>query len=216
MEKTKLFATILVLGSIWGAAECLIGGALREIQLPAGAILTGIFALGLMSFSRLRFHTPGMQIGMGLVAGTLRLANPIGGCFICSAIAIMAEGLLFELIWTRLSLDAPQRTPRTMQTSIGIIAAYLLYIGGFTITQILTPFFSSAGFYIENLIAVFPQILAGGLVAALFGAATLPTIYSLTQLKLSIPERHYLPTTMSIAIICWLIVIANTLFFIGV
>jgi hypothetical protein len=210
MEKIKLIATVLVLGSIWGVTECVIGDALQDIPLPTGAILTGIFALGLMSFSRMRFNTPGMQIGMGLVAGTLRLANPIGGSFICSAIAIMAEGLLFELIWTRLSLDTTQVKPLTMRLSVGIITAYLLYIGGFTITQILTPFFSSAGFYAESLLAVFPQILAGGLVAALLGAATLPAIYYLTQLKLSIPERYYLPTTMSIAIICWLIVIANT------
>ena len=185
------------------------------MNLPAGAILTGIFAFGLLSLCRILFHQPGMQLGMGLIAGTLRLANPIGGCFICSAIAIMAEGILFELIWTRFSLDNTTITPLPMSISAGIVSAYLLYIGGFIITQILTPFFSTAGFYAENLIAYIPQILAGGLLAALFGAATLPIILKVPHLQFTLSDRLYRPTTLSISIICWLIVIANTILLIG-
>ena len=67
--------------------------------------MTGVFAIGLMTLSRTTFRQPGMQTGIGLVAGALRFFNPFGGCFICSAIAIMAEGLLFDLIWTGFSLD---------------------------------------------------------------------------------------------------------------
>ncbi len=215
MDKTKYLATILVFGSIWGAAECVIGGPLRDINLPAGAILTGIFALGLLSLNRILFKQPGMQIGMGLIAGTLRLANPIGGSFICSAIAIMAEGILFELIWTHFSLDTKTLKPLPQSISAGIITSYLLYTGGFIITQILTPVFSTAGFYTQNLIPYIPQILAGGLLAALLGAAILPITLKIPELNLKLTDRLYIPTTMTISIICWLIVIANTLILIG-
>ncbi|MBU0496489.1 MAG: hypothetical protein KKC68_01070 [Candidatus Thermoplasmatota archaeon] len=216
MERSKLIATILVFGSLWGLAECIIGGFLRDVNLPAGAIMTGFFAVGLLSLSRIMFNIRGMQLGMGLVAGTLRLVNPIGGCFICSAIAIMAEGLLFELIYTTLYSDKNQIKNLTQLTSFGIVSAYSLYVGGYIITQILTPLFSSAGFYLTNLLVFIPQILASGLLAGLLGAATIPLICKSITLNIHIADRQYLPTTLTISLICWVLVIANTLFIIGV
>lgn len=173
--------------------------------------MTGIFAIGLMTLSRTTFRQPGMQTGIGLVAGALRLFNPFGGCFICSAIAIMAEGFFFDLIWTSFSLDLKKPQTLTIQTSLGIISAYIVYVGGYIITQILTPLFSSAGFYLENLLVFIPQIFTSGLLAALIGAITVPAIFTLKKLDLSIRDRIYYPITMGISAICWIIVILNTL-----
>jgi hypothetical protein len=211
MKNMKFIAGIIVFGSLWGFAECILGSVLRDIHLPAGAIMTGIFAIGLMTLSRTTFRQPGMQTGIGLVAGALRLFNPFGGCFICSAIAIMAEGLLFDLIWTSFSLDLKKPQNLTIQTSLGIISAYIVYVGGYIITQILTPLFSSAGFYLENLIVFIPQIFASGLLAAFIGAVIIPTIFTLKKLDLTIRDRIYYPITMGISAICWIIVILNTL-----
>ncbi len=216
MERNKLIATILVFGSLWGLAECILGSLLRDVNLPAGAIMTGFFAVGLLSLSRFMFNIRGMQLGMGIVAGTLRLANPIGGCFICSAIAIMAEGLLFELIFLTLFSDKNQQKNLTQLTSFGIVSAYSLYVSGYIITQILTPLLSSAGFYLMNLLVFIPQILASGLIAGLLGAATLPFIHKSLSLNIHITDRHYLPAALSISLICWVIVIANTFFILGV
>jgi hypothetical protein len=127
----------------------------------------------------------------------------------------MAEGILFELIWTHFSLDTKTLKPLPNSISAGIITSYLLYTGGFIITQILTPVFSTAGFYAQNLLAYIPQILAGGLLAALIGAAILPITLKIPELNLRLTDRHYIPTTMTISLICWLIVIANTIFLIG-
>jgi len=207
----KFIAGIIVFGSLWGFAECILGSVLRDINLPAGAIMTGIFAIGLMTLSRTTFRQPGMQTGIGLVAGALRLFNPFGGCFICSAIAIMAEGLLFDLIWISFSLDLKKPQNLTIQTSLGITSAYIVYVGGYIITQILTPLFSSAGFYLENLLVFIPQIFASGLLAALIGAVTVPAIFTLKKLDLTIKDRIYYPITMGISAICWIIVILNTL-----
>jgi len=206
MEKMKLFAGIIVFGSLWGFSECIIGSSLRDANLPAGAIMSGVFVIvfmtmsrmlfrqrgmqlgmGLMTMSRMLFRQRGMQLGMGLVAGSLRLLNPFGGCFICSAIAIMAEGLIFEILcicsaiaimaeglifeilWYKISLDLNELRLPKLSVSMGITSAYLIYVGGYIVTQILTPVFSSAGFYLENLLVFIPQILASGLLAAIIG-----------------------------------------------
>lgn len=215
MKNKKFIVGIIVFGSLWGFAECIIGSVLRDFNLPAGAIMTGIFAIGLLTLSRTTFRQPGMQIGIGLVAGTLRLFNPFGGCFVCSAIAIIAEGLLFDLIWTGFSLDLKKPQTITIQTSLGITSSYLVYVGGYIITQILTPLFSSAGFYLENLIVFIPQILASGLLAALIGAVIIPVIYALKKLDITIKDRIYYPVTIGVSAICWIIVITNTMLIIG-
>jgi len=212
MIDRKFIVGIIVFGSLWGFAECIIGSLLRDVNLPAGAIMTGIFAIGLMTLSRTTFRQPGMQTGIGLVAGGLRLFNPFGGCFICSAIAIMAEGLLFDLIWTGFSLDQKKTQTLTIQASLGITSAYLVYVGGYIVTQILTPVFSSAGFYIENLIVFIPQILASGLLAALLGVATVPVVFALKKTHITIQDRLYYPVTIGVSAFCWVFVIINTIF----
>lgn len=211
MEKKKLLAGILVFGSLWGFSECIIGSYLRDLGLPAGILMTAIFALGLLTFSRIRYNQPGMQLGMGLVAGTLRLANPFGGCFLCSAIAIMAEGALFELLFYLLSPRIQEKYTKTLQLSMGIIISYSVYVGGYMVTQILTPFVSSAGFYVENLVVFIPQMLASGLLAALIGGITVPAVITISSLDLSLKDRLYYPTTVGVAVLCWCLVIANTL-----
>ena len=212
MIDRKFIVGIIVFGSLWGFAECIIGSVLRDVNLPAGAIMTGVFAIGLMTLSRTTFRQPGMQTGIGLVAGGLRLFNPFGGCFICSAIAIMTEGLLFDLIWTGFSLDQKKTQTLTIQASLGITSAYLVYVGGYIVTQILTPVFSSAGFYIENLIVFIPQILASGLLAALLGVATVPVVFALKKTHITIQDRLYYPVTIGVSAFCWVFVIINTIF----
>jgi hypothetical protein len=211
MKNMKLVAAVLVFGSLWGFSECIIGSMLRDANLPAGALMTGIFALGFMTFSRVSFRQPGMQAGMGLVAGALRIFNPFGGCFLCSAIAIMAEGMLFDLLWTGFSLDQKKTLSIMDQASIGITASYIVYIGGYFVTQVLTPVFSSAGFYLENLVAFIPQILASGLLAALLGGITVPIVLLVTKLDVSVKDTLYYPATIGVSALCWIIVITNSI-----
>ncbi len=214
MKKMKLFAGILVFGSLWGFSECIIGSILHNAQLPAGAIMTGLFAIVLMTMSRMFYKQRGMQLGMGLVAGSLRLFSPFGevpGYFICSAIAIVAEGFIFELIWYKLSLDLKELKPLTTSSSMGIITTYCCYISGYIITQILTPILSSAGFYLENLIVFIPQILASGLLAAVIGGMTVPVVLAMKKLDVTIKDRLYYPATIGISVVCWFVVIANTI-----
>lgn len=210
MYKLRLFAGIIVFGSLWGFSECIIGPALGNIGLPSGAIMTGFFAIGLMLMSRMLYKQRGMQLGMGIVAGTLRYFNPFGGCVICSAIAIMAEGIIFELIWYKMSLDLNELKTNSLKLSMGIISAYCCFVGGYIVTQILTPLVSSAGFYIGNLVVFMPQILSRGLIAALIGGATVPSIMLLKNIEITnIRDKIYYPITAVISILCWIVVIAT-------
>lgn len=212
MEKMKLFAGILVFGSLWGFSECIIGSTLHNAQLPAGAIMTGLFAVVLMVMSRMLYKQRGMQFGMGIVAGILRFFSPLGsnlGFFICSAIAIMAEGIIFELIWYKMSLDLKELKPLRISSSMGIITAYCCYVGGYIVTQILTPIAAGASFYIENLIVFLPRILSSGLIAAVIGGAVLPATLLAKKIDVTIKDRLYYPTTIGVSAFCWFLVIGN-------
>lgn len=212
MKNLKIFVGILLFGSLWGFSEVIIGSAISDIGLPSGMIMTGVFAIIFLVLSRTIYRQPGMQFGMGLVAGSLRLFNPFMGCHLCSAIAIMAEGAIFELIWYKISFDFNELKSLIMKSSMGIISAYFIYIGGYIVTQILTPITAGANFYIENLIVFMPRILSSGLFAAIIGGAVLPIVLMAKDLKITLKDRLYYPTTIGISILCWFIVIGNWFF----
>ena len=207
MDKKRMLVGIILFGSLWGFLEVIIGSSIANSGYPSGGLMTGFFAIPLLFLTRLFYKQRGMQFGMGLVAGSLRVFNPFMGCHICSAIAIMAEGALFELIFTGFSIDLNELKKLTSQSSIGIISAYILYIGGYIVTQVLTPVIAGSGFFIENLIVFLPKILAGGILPALIATITVPLIISVKKLDISIKDKIYYPTSAGISISCWIIVI---------
>ena len=211
MDKKRLIAGVLVFGSLWGFSEVIIGTGLQDVGLPYGAIMTGVFALSFLVLSRMIFRQPGMQVGMGFVAGGLRVFNPFIGCHLCSAIAIMAEAVIFEIIWYNKESDFSDLKTITMQSSMCIITAYLVYIGGYITTQVLTPVVGGTGFYLENLIVFMPRILASGVLTALLGAITLPVTLQVKKLDLTVKDRLYYPATLGLTILCWVVVIGSSL-----
>lgn len=211
MNKLRIFAAILVFGSFWGFSEVIIGSYIESLGLPSGAIMSGLFALTVLLSSRLIFKKPGMQLGIGIVAGFLRIFNPFMGCHLCSAIAIMGEGALFEVIFYKISFEEDYLKKLHMQASIGIITAYVLFVGGYIITQILTPILAGATFYLQNLIVLMPKILANALLPAVLGGIISPGVASVKKLNLRLEDRLYYPITAAITIFCWFIVIRNFL-----
>jgi len=212
-ETIRFIAGMLLFGSLWGFSEVIIGSFLNEMGIPSGGIMTGFFAITFLVISRMIFKKPGMQLGMGLIAGGLRLFNPFVGCHVCSAIAISAEAAIFELIWYKISYDFNELKTITYQASMGIITAYIIYVSGYIITQILTPIVAGAGFFLENLIAFIPRILSSGLLPALIGAIMVPVILQIKKLDLTIKDKIYYPTTIGVSAFCWLFVIG--VWFIG-
>jgi len=100
---------------------------------------------------------------------------------------------------------------------MGIVTAYIVFVGGYIVTQILTPMFSTAGFYLENLIVFLPQILSRGLLAAILGGAVVPIAMLLKKVDITrVRDRVYYPTTATVSILCWAAVIANTILFLEI
>lgn len=209
MDKKRLFAGILLFGSLWGFSEVILGSTISEAGFASGGIMTGLFAIPVLVITRMIYKQPGMQFGMGLIAGGLRVFNPFIGCQICSALAIMAEGALFELIFYGISTDLKDLKSLTMQSSIGIVSAYIIFIGGYIVTQILTPVIAGSGFYLENLIVFIPKILASGILPAFIASITVPLVISVKKLDISIKDKLYYPTTVGISAFCWILVIGT-------
>jgi len=210
MNKLRLLAGILAFGSLWGVTESYIGSALDNAGLPSGSIMTGVFAMTFLLLSRLYFKQAGMQLGMGVVAGSLKLFNPfVAGCHLCSGIAIMIEGAVFEAIWYFISRDLKELKSINIQVSLGIISAYSMFIFGNIATQILTPVVQGIGFYLNDLIVFLPRILASGILPALIGAVFVPIIILSLKIDIKLKDKLYYPTTLGISLICWFIVIGN-------
>ena len=209
MKKIKLILGMLLFGSLWGFSEVILGPLIGN-----GAILTGIFALSFLFLSRMIFRFRGMQLGMGLIACLLKIFDPIGGtCMICSGIAIAAEAAIFEIIFYKIeNLDLKNFHSITLQSSLGIFTAYVIYVGGYIITQILTPL-SQSSFYFTNLFVKMPGMLSTGLIAALSGAITIPVILQTKKLDIKLKDRLYYPTTIGISALCWIIIITNFIIF---
>jgi len=198
----KLLATILLFGSLWGLFECSIGDFLHDYDL---SVVTAVFAIFLMSITRLKYGLPGMQLGMALVAGLLRHFNPVGTCLICSSIAIIIEGLAFEIIWV---LPWKKYDTIPMKVGMGVISFYSIYAFGYLVTQILTPLFTST-FFLSDLLAVLPKIFSQAVLAGLMGSIFLPLAFWVNSLSISINDKLYYPTTISVISVCWIAIIAG-------
>jgi len=211
----RIFALIIFFGSLWGFSEIFIGSFLADQDLPYGIIMTGFFAMIFLTMSRLIYNQRGMQFGIGLTAGALKFFNPFVGCNVCSAIAIMAEGLIFELIWNYfIKYDFSKLESIKLRISFGIFASYAIYVLGYVITQILTPIIYSS-FYVENLISLIPQILSKGLLAGFLGIISISLIFSISNIKISLKNIIYYPTIIGVSSICWIIVLTNWYLFIS-
>ncbi len=212
-DKMKLIAGMLVFGSLWGFSECIIGPQFSQAGLPSGMIMTGFFAMIFMVISRRLYPAYGIQAGMGLVAGSLRMINPFGGCHLCSALAIMAEGMLFELIfYITTTFEFKNVHTWTNKIGLGVFSAYIVYVGGYIVTQILTPL-TYGQFYFSNLISMMPQYLARGLPVAIIGAVTVPIALSMKPISLPLKDKYYYPATLGITAFCWIMVISQWFIF---
>jgi len=220
MGRYGTMAAVVLFGSIWGMFECILGsvklsGAFADF--PMGALLGGFFGLGLMAMTRRVYGVMWMQLGMGLVAGFLRFWAPIGTCVVCSALAIVAESLVFELIFNRSIFELSDEKAATRSAAtlvmLGVITGYVIYVTGYLFTQTFTPIVAKPHvFVMSDLAAALPLIFGRGFFAAIFGAISLPiaVLYShIVFQPMKIKRETYYAASFAIAAVCWLVVIAR-------
>ncbi len=215
-DKFQVIAGVVLLGSIWGMLECTLGGfspSIGAFEISMGAVLAGLFGLGFMAYARRLTGMKWVALGVAVVAGLLRYAAPVGSCVLCSAIAIMAEGVVFELIINRpvfrFGTDR-MGDPRTL-AYLGVIMGYTIFVTGYIITQILTPILGASTLNMMDVVGILPLILGRGFFAALLGGVSLPLVTLAPQLNIDLSrvrKEIYYPITVTIAALCWLVSIA--------
>jgi hypothetical protein len=210
-------AGIVLFGSIWGMLESVLGSTRIEGTfsfLPMGAILGGFFGLGIMAFSRRVYGIMWMQLAMAAVAGFIRFWAPVGTVVICSALAIVAEGLVFELIFNRPVFNITRNSASPLLdvpslAMLGLVGGYIIYITGYMFTQFFTPVFAAPhAVSISNFVSVLPLILGRGFFAAVLGALSLPLAVAVPQLSFdisSVRKRLYYPLVACVSAFCWVL-----------
>ena len=213
MDKYRVLAGIILFGSLWGMLECMMG-ELNVGWFPMGAFLGGFVGLGLMMLTRRLYNVMWMQLGMAIVAGILRFWAPVGTCVICSALAIVAEGFIFELIFNRALFNIhgtgqlDMRSAKTLGL-IGIITGFTIYVTGYMFTQIMTPVLTEGTFVFANFTHSLPVMIGTGFFAAVFGGITLPLAVLVKQLNINVNEikkEHYYIAATGVSAFCWLFV----------
>jgi len=207
MKHMRLVAGILAFGSLWGLLECSLGDFLSDAGLPSGVVLTGFVGLGLMVLSRMLYEQRGMQLGMGLLAGALKFLHPIGGCMICSALAIAVEGALFEVLWASPRLRISRLDAGTA-VGMGVISGFVLYSLGYVATQILTPLVTAAPLSLDTLPGLLPAIFSSATLAGLAGGVTLAMVRMVPSDVASriahLKKEVYFPTASAVAVLSWM------------
>jgi hypothetical protein len=211
-------AGIVMLGSVWGLLECTLGSMKTDIAgfpVSMGAVMAGLFGIGFMLLARKMFKVTGVSLGVAMVAGFLRLLAPVGTCIICAAIAIMVEGLIFEIIVNRKvilrNIDGAKRDYRTLVFA-GVITGFVMFTTGYVLTQVLTPLFTE-GILISfsDLWSIKYLIIGRGFYAAILGGIAMPAATLLELVHLDITEIRkgaYYTASIAVSVLCWTAVVA--------
>jgi len=210
MNRYRMLMGIVVFGTVWGLLECLIGGVPQGsgamANFPTGAFLAGFVGVGLMAGTRRIFGVPGMQLGMALVAGLLRFFAPIGTVVICSALAIAAEGIVFEIILLAPSLNLAKLRRPVPLMSLGVIIGYSVYVAGYLFTHVTTPIASGEAFVAADLMSVLPLGLGRGFFAAVAAGIAMPIVVLSRSLHIDVERvarEHYYPISTIVTVFCW-------------
>ena len=199
----RLLMTTLMYGSVWGLLECTVGALLHLAYLPAGAVMVSI-ALALMVYTRCVYGVKGMQLGMGLVAGSFKLLNLgfVGGCVWCAVVAIVSEGLLFELMYGFPQILEWGQRRRLLS---GIVTGYVVYVGGYVLAESVTPLFFAAGLHLPDVSALLPIMLGRGVLAAAISGVAYPLSITAGSRRLFEVGKWFYPVSSAVTLLSYAI-----------
>lgn len=210
-QLVDVLIAIVVLGSLWGLSEVVLGGAIRAAGLPYWAgILTGV-GIGIMGIAVGVLRKPSMLAGIALVAILCKqLVVPILHvsvmCKANSCLAVMLEGLALAGVVSLAGrkLDRGYLAQIASGASAPLLAAAAFYFVGMRVApcRYLLSFNRPGGFVaflaVEGLVwAVFSAILFP--VGYWVGARLRETILALRMRK----PLFYYTTFAALAVSCW-------------
>ena len=211
LEAADLLIAILVLGSLWGVSEVVLGGAIKAAGLPyQSGILTGV-GMAMMGIAVGVYRKPSMLAGVALVAILCKqLVVPILHvsvmCKANSCLALMLEGLALAGV---VSL-AGRKLERNhlAQIASGALAALLAAASFYFIGMRVAPCRYLLSFNRPGGLVAF--LTVEGLVWAIFSAILFPAGYvvgaRLRDTVLALRMRRpliYCTTSAALVVCCW-------------
>jgi len=210
-QRVDLLITILVLGSLWGLSEVVLGGVITAAGLPYRAgILTGV-GIAIMGIFTGMFRKPLMLVGIALVAILCKqLVVPIIHvsvmCQANSCLAVMLEGLALAGVMSLAGrkLERGHLAQIASGASAALSAAAAFYFIGMQVApcQYLLSFNRPGGFM--------AFLAVEGLVWAAFSGMLFPAGYwvgtrlrdAVLALRMRKPLFYY-TTFAAIVVCCW-------------
>jgi hypothetical protein len=212
-QHREVLLGILLLGSIWGFLEVVLGGGMQAVGIPyKGDVLTGL-GIGTMAIAFALYRRASLLIAVALVAVALKqLAVPILHLqFICKANSCLAVTLGGCALAGSVAI-AGRRLERGIlpRAAAGFSAGLLAGAGFYFIGMHVAPCRYLLSFNRPGGFAAF--MLAEGLIWAALGAVFFPVGYRVGQrlesrlpdLRARRPAFYYLSSTVAIAC-CWVI-----------
>jgi len=119
MKKEHVVA-ILVFGTVWGAAEAILGGALFRARIHNASIPLAVIAFAVLTVARVSLPRPGVSILIACCALLYQFLN--APFFACHLLGVVALGVGHDLMWrvTRVRDGGP-----VAKALGGVAAAYL-------------------------------------------------------------------------------------------
>lgn len=213
VTKTSVLAGIICFGSLWGALEATLGGALANLP-NHGAVMANIGFL-IMGAAIAIYKRPGVALASGFVAASFKLLSAV--LFGVSPLAKMILNPMAAIILEALALDVVvvvfwewYHKSRLVRAGVGALGMYLSYIGvAFVFLYVLRKVPPQLG---AGHLSAF--VLKEGGVAALFALVSNPLGYRLGKLaelwlewvSKARPRLFYGGATL-LTLLCWSVAI---------
>jgi len=201
----NLIAFSLLMGSLWGGGDLLIWSFLRHLGVGMKSPYVFAYGILLLSFSRTIFNKRGSSLLVSLVAASFKfLGSPV---FFCQLLALVLEGLSFEIGFSFLGRSRPFLLPA--------LASFSSY-SGFALS--ITYIFKVSGWVKRGVPGVLHYMFVNGSLALLFSLLTfnLGVAISLTLKKWgagSVPrlyKKYGLVFSIILFIALWVVTNART------
>ncbi len=199
---------ILILGSLWGLSEVVLGDIIRAHDMPWRAgILTGL-GMGIMGVAVGLSRKAAPLIGIALLAVVAKLlAVPILGCsFLCKANTCAAVLMQGAALSGAVAIAGPRIAGSSLKKAATGFSAALASAACFYYVGIhLAPCK-----YLLSFGGIVPFMLAEGLVWAAFSGVLFPLGYKIGMVvgheipvvKMNMPLTYYLSCSAGV-LLCW-------------
>jgi hypothetical protein len=132
-NKRDFWYGALLLGSLWGGAEALIGATMDGVSSPIPrSVVLALVAVMLLSAGRRLMPAMGTTLAIGIIAAGMKLLS-MPSILACQFSAVIGQAIILEVLFS--ASERLQFTERRLPLSVGIVAASYLNSLTFAFSQ---------------------------------------------------------------------------------